>query len=425
VTDVRPDLQTAVEEACERARAAGPALAAMTGAARDAVLVAVADALAAAAEDLLAANAVDVGRARFAGVAGPSLDRLALDAERVLALVRHVRDVAAAPDPVGQVLDEREVAPGRVLRRTRVPLGVIAVVTEASPDAVVDAVALALRSGNAVVLRAGTAARQTSLAVVAAVQGALEAAGAPPEAVQGLDGQRREAATALVRAQGLVDLVVPRGGSALVQRVLAEATVPVLRTASGGGAVVVDAGVDAERALVLCRAAAAPAAGGPVRTVLVHADAAGALLEPLLGALAADGARLRGDAAARAAAPPGVLVRAAREDDWAGEGSGTELAVGVVDDLGAALEQRAVFSSGHTEVLLTTSGASATRFVDGVGAATVLVNPPLEVLVGPDGAAPATSVQRVHARGPLGAAELMTTRWVLQDESLGAGPARA
>jgi len=425
VTDVRSDVQDAVEDACERARAAGPTLAALSGAQRDAALLAVADALAAAQDALLAANAVDVGRARFAGLSGPTLERLELDADRLAALVEHVRGVAAAPDPVGEVLEEREVAPGRLLRHLRVPLGVIGVVTEARPDAVVDLVALALRSGNAVVLRAGTAARQTSLAVVAAVREALEAVGAPVEAVQGLDGQRREAATALVRAEGLVDLVVPRGGSALVQRVVAEATVPVLRTASGGGAIVLDAGVGPERAVAMARAAVAPGSGGPVRTVLVHAAAAPAVLEALLGALAADGARLRGDAAARGAAPAGVLVRAAREDDWVGEGTAAEVAVGVVEHLAEALEQRTAFTSGHTEVLVTTSAASAERFLAGVEAATVLVNPPVELLSAAAQVEPATSVQRVHARGPVGAAELMTTRWVLRDESLGAVTRRA
>jgi glutamate-5-semialdehyde dehydrogenase len=411
----------AVLDVCRRAREASRSLATATRAAKDAALLAAADALDAASERIEASNAEDLARGERDGLAAGLLDRLRLDATRVAEIADAVRDVAALPDPVGEVVRGQTLPNGLRLRQLRVPMGVVAMVYEARPNVTVDAAALALKSGNAAVLRGGSAARESNRVLVEVLREAVAKAGLPADAVQSIDEHGREGVAHLMRARGLVDVLVPRGGADLIRTVVESATVPVIETGVGNCHVYVDASADLDRALDIAVNAktSRPSVCNAAETILVHEQAAAAFVPRLLGALAGAGVVLHGDAAVAALAPEGVDVVAATDEDWATEYLALECAVGVVPDLDAALDHIRRWSSGHTEAIVTRDLRAAERFTTEVDSAVVMVNASTRFTDGGQlglSAEIGISTQKLHARGPMGLAELTTTRWVVHGD---------
>ncbi len=376
-----------------------------------------ADDLVAATDRVVAANAEDLARAEREGVSRSLQDRLRLDPARVAAVASALRDVVALADPVGEVVRGSTLPNGLRVRQVRRPLGVVGMVYEARPNVTVDATALAVKSGNAVVLRGGSAAAATNAVVVDVLRGALEAVGLPADLVSTIDAHGREGVRALLRARGLVDVVVPRGGADLIRTVVETATVPTIETGTGNCHVYVDAAADLDQALAICHDAKVqrPSVCNSAETVLVHADVAEAFVPRLVGAMTAAGVVLHGDRRTRAlGGEDRVLV--ATDEDWATEYLALELAVRVVDDLDAALDHIDRWSSRHTEAICTHDTRAAERFVAEVDAAAVAVNASTRFTDGGElglGAEIGISTQKLHARGPMGLAELTTTTWVL------------
>jgi glutamate-5-semialdehyde dehydrogenase len=416
-TDVRSD----VLAACRRARTASRAVGPLTRGEKDALLLAMADALVASTDAIVAANAQDLEQGERAGLAVGLADRLRLDADRVAALGGALRELAALPDPVGEVVRGQRLANGLEVRQTRVPMGVVAMVYEARPNVTVDAAGLALKSGNAVVLRGGSAARQTNRALVAVLREVLASRGLPADAVTLLDGGREEVQH-LMTARGDVDVLIPRGGADLIRTVVEGSTVPVIETGVGNCHVYVDAAADADKALAIAVNSKVhrPSVCNAAETLLVHRSRAGDVLPRVLTALAQAGVRLHGDATAVAAgSSSGVEVEPATDDDWAREYLSLDMAVAVVDDLDGALDHIRRWSSGHTEAIVTENQSAARAFVSGVDAAAVMVNASTRFTDGGElglGAEIGISTQKLHARGPMGLTELTTTTWVVTGE---------
>ncbi len=389
---------------------------------RDALL-AIADAIDAAAADIVAANAEDLQRGRDTGLSVALQDRLRLDEPRVAALAAAVREIAALPDPVGRVLDERSLPNGVTLTKVAVPFGVVGSIYEARPNVTVDIAALALRSGNAVVLRGGTAAERTNAALVGAMRGALSERGIDPEAIQTVDEFGREGARELMHARGLVDVLVPRGSAQLIETVVTESTVPVIETGAGVVHIVLDetAPLDWARDIVVNAKTQRPSVCNAVETVLVHRGAAERLIPPVVAALQENGVTVHGDAAVAGLAG-GVI--AATEEDWATEYLSLDLAMRVVEDLDDALDHIRRYSTHHTESIITQDAASEERFLAEVDSAVVMANASTRFTDGGEfgfGAEVGISTQKLHARGPMGLAELTSSKWLAR----GAGQVRA
>jgi glutamate-5-semialdehyde dehydrogenase len=415
-------VREAVRETCRRAQAAARVLAPATREVKDAALRAMADALVAASGRIVQANADDLDRGRDGGLAAGLLDRLRLDDGRVAAIAAALRDVAALPDPVGEVVRGSTLPNGLRLRQLRVPMGVVGMVYEARPNVTVDAAGLALKSGNAVVLRGGSAAISTNTVLVEVLREALAAVGLPADAVQSIDEHGRAGVRHLMRARGLVDVLVPRGGADLIRTVVEESTVPVIETGSGNCHVVVDASADLDQALAIALNSKVqrPSVCNAAETVLVHADVAAQFLPRLLPALRDAGVVVHGDARVRHAGDAAdVPVQPATDDDWAREYHALEVAVGVVDSLDAAVEHVRRWSSGHTEAICTSDLRAARRFATGVDSAVVAVNASTRFTDGAEfglGAEVGISTQKLHARGPMGLAELTTTTWLVEGD---------
>jgi glutamate-5-semialdehyde dehydrogenase len=414
---VGDEVRDAVHAVCAAARVAARSLRTATGASKDAALLRMADDLVAATERIVAANAEDLARAERDGVSPYLQDRLRLDAGRIAAIAGALRDVVALADPVGEVVRGSTLPNGLRVRQVRRPLGVVGVVYEARPNVTVDAAALALKSGNAVVLRGGSAAAATNAAVVEVLRASLEAVGLPADLVSTIDAHGREGVRALLRARGLVDVVIPRGGADLIRTVVETATVPTIETGTGNCHVYVDAAADLDDALAVCLNAKVqrPGVCNSAETVLVHRDVAEAFVPVLVQAMAAAGVVLHGDEHTQALAG-GAEVLAATDEDWATEYLALELAVRVVDDLDAALAHIDTWSSRHTEAICTLDTRAAERFVAEVDAAGVAVNASTRFTDGAElglGAEIGISTQKLHARGPMGLAELTTTTWVM------------
>ncbi len=413
------DVRDAVLATCGRAREAARVLATASRATKDAALSGVAAALETHAATVVSANAEDLDRGERDGLAPGLLDRLRLDDARVRGIAAAVRDVAALPDPVGEVVRGSTLPNGLRLRQVRVPMGVVAMVYEARPNVTVDAAALALKSGNAAVLRGGSAAEATNAVLVDVIRGALVAAGLPADAVTSIDSYGREGVYHLMRARGLVDLLVPRGGAGLIRAVVEGSTVPVIETGTGNCHVYVDAAADLDQALSIVMNAKLRRVSvcNAAETLLVHAHVAAAFLPRVLGALERAGVRLHADERAGAvAAQTGVVTEPATDEDWAAEYLAAELAVGVVDSLDAAIDHIRTWSSGHTEAICTTDLRAADRFVAEVDSAVVAVNASTAFTDGAQfglGAEVGISTQKLHARGPMGLAELTSTKWVV------------
>jgi len=389
---------------------------------RDALL-AIADAIEAAAADVVAANAEDLRRGTESGLSVALQDRLRLDEPRVAALAAAVRDIAALPDPVGRVLDERTLDNGVSLTKVSVPFGVVGSIYEARPNVTVDIAALALRSGNAVVLRGGTAAEFTNAALVRAMRGALSECGIDPEAIQTVDEFGREGARELMHARGVVDVLVPRGSAQLIETVVTESSVPVIETGAGVVHIVLDetAPLEWARDIVVNAKTQRPSVCNAVETVLVHRAAAERLVGPVVAALQECGVTVHGDAAVAQLAAD---VTPATEEDWATEYLSLDLAMRVVDDLDDALEHIRRYSTHHTESIVTQDAANEARFLAEVDSAVVMVNTSTRFTDGGEfgfGAEVGISTQKLHARGPMGLAELTSSKWLAR----GAGQVRA
>ena len=410
-----------VAELTTAARRAARRLALLSRAEKDAALHVVADAVLAATDQIVAANAEDLARGQAAGMAESLQDRLRLDADRVAAVAQALRDVAALPDPVGEVVRGSTLANGLQIRQIRVPMGVVGMIYEARPNVTVDAVGLGLKSGNAVILRGGSAAASTNRALVEVMRAALEGHGIPADAIGLLEGGH-EVVAELMTARGQVDLLIPRGGAELIQAVVTGSTVPVIETGIGICHVYVDRAADVAKAVAIAVNAKThrPSVCNAAETLLVHEDLAGSFLPKALTALHEAGVVLHaGDRAEVVARSIGVPFEEASEADFDTEWHSLEMNVRVVDDLDAAIDHIARHGSGHTEAIITEDRAAARRFVAEVDAAAVMVNASTRFTDGGEfgfGAEIGISTQKLHARGPMALPELTTTKWVVEGD---------
>lgn len=398
----------------ERAREAANELAVTTRARKDAALHAMADALVAAAPEVIAANADDVARARSHGTPDSILDRLRLDEARVAAMAQGLRDVAALPDPVGEVVRGSTLANGLELRQVRVPFGVIGFIYEARPNVTADAAGICLKAGNAVLLRGSSSALGSNSAIVAVLRRAVAGAGLPEDAISLVPGEGHEPAKALMRARGLVDVLIPRGGAGLIRSVVEESTVPVIETGVGNCHVYVDAEADLDMALAIVLNAKThrPSVCNAAESLLVHADVAAAFLPRVVGALQEAGVTVHGDPAF--ARLEGVVP--ATEEDFAEEYLSLDISAAVVPDLEGAITHIRRYSSGHSDAIVTRSQPAARRFTAAVDSAAVLVNASTRFTDGGEfgfGAEIGISTQKLHARGPMGLPEMTSTKYVV------------
>jgi glutamate-5-semialdehyde dehydrogenase len=387
-------------------------------------LDAIAAALEVRADEVLEANAADLLNAREGDYSGAFVDKLRLDESRLAGMVAGVRQIAALPDPVGEVIEGFRLPNGLDVRKVRVPLGVIALVYEARPNVTIDATALCLKSGNAVVLRGSSAARRSNAALAEIATAAATSAGLPEDAITLLQGGREEIAELATQA-GLVDLIVPRGGEGLKAALKGVATVPVIYAASGNCHVYVDRSADLQqaRALVLNAKVQRPGVCNAAETLLVHAEVAERFLPGALADLSEAGVVLHGDERARAAAPAAVM-QAATDEDWDTEYLALELAVRVVDSTEEAIAHINGHGSGHSEAIVTRDTDAARAFQLGVDAACVYVNASTRFTDGGEfgmGAEIGNSTQKLHARGPIGIRELCTYKYLVD----GSGQVRA
>jgi glutamate-5-semialdehyde dehydrogenase len=397
-----------------RARAAAGMLARAPAGARDAALTAAASLLRADTARILAANAEDLEAAQARGLSGALLDRLRLDAARVEAMAAGIEEVRALPDPLGRVLAEWTRPNGLVIRRVSVPLGVIGIIYESRPNVTADAGALCLKSGNAVILRGGSESFNSNRAIHACLVEALVTAGLPREVVQIVPTRERAAVGELLGGlNGCVDVVVPRGGRSLVERVQRDARIPVIGHLEGLCHVYVDKGAEpgmAER-IVLNSKMRRTGICGAAETLLVDRAGAATHLGPLIGALLAAGCEVRGDAAAQAA---DARVRPADEADWRTEYLDAIISVRVVEGVQGAIAHIARYGSGHTESIVTDDAAAAGRFLDEVDSAIVLHNASTQFADGGEfgmGAEIGIATGRIHARGPVGAEQLTSYKY--------------
>lgn len=423
MTSLSPyDNLTPVTRTAYRARSAAADLAPLPRSVKDDALLAIADALEVRTQEIIKANGEDVERAREAGTSEAIIDRLTLTPERVRAIAADVRDVAALPDPVGEVVRGSTLPNGIDLRQVRVPLGVVGIIYEARPNVTVDAAALCLKSGNAVLLRGSSSAYSSNTALVRVLRDAVGGAGLPADAVQLVPGENRDSVRELMRARGLVDVLIPRGGASLIRTVVEESTVPVIETGTGNCHVYVDAETDLDMAvdILINSKAQRPSVCNAAETLLVHQDVAAAFLPRALDALAQAGVTVHADERvlefAEAAGGTKATVVPATAEDWETEYLSYDIAAAVVDSLEAAVAHIRLWSSGHTEAIVTTSQAAARRFTQLVDSTTVAVNVSTRFTDGGQfgfGAEIGISTQKLHARGPMGLPELTSTKYIV------------
>jgi glutamate-5-semialdehyde dehydrogenase len=415
---------SSVADICRAAKVASRPLARVDTTVKDGALHAIALALEARAEEILAANAQDMTNAREGEIGEALLDRLRLDDSRLAAIVDAVRQIAALPDPVGELIDGHRLPNGLDVRKVRVPLGVVAVVYEARPNVTIDAAALCLKAGNAIVLRGSSTAMHSNAALAQIAAEAAVAAGLPEGSVSLVAGGGREELAELSTQRDSVDLIIPRGGESLKEALQAVATVPVIYAASGNCHVYVDASADLEqaRAIVMNAKTQRPGVCNAAETLLVHARIASEFLPAMLGELSEAGVSVRADertlAIAETAHADGEL-EAATDDDWDREYLAPIMAVGVVESVEEAIEHVARHGSGHSEAILTRDTAAARAFQLGVDAACVYVNASTRFTDGGEfgmGAEIGNSTQKLHARGPIGLRELCTFKYLVEGD---------
>jgi len=400
-------------ELARRAKAATTALAVASSAEKDAALRAAADLLEANADAIMEANAVDVANAEASGMDPGLVDRLRLDESRIAGMAGGLRQVAALRDPVGEITEGWVRPNGLRIEKTRVPLGVVAIIYESRPNVTSDAFGLCLKSGNVAFLRGSSSAIASNLAIASVLREALPKAGLPADALVVVDDTRREAATAFMQQRGYVDCLIPRGGPSLIQSILDNATVPYVIDGAGNCHIYVDSSADFEMACEITRNAKTQRIGvcNAAESLVVHADVAETFLP--LAAAVLEGVELVGDERARAIVDMGV----ASDDDFATEFLAMKMSVKVVDDLDEAISHVNETSTGHSEAIITNDIVSADRFAREVDAAAVLVNASTRFVDGEEfgfGAEIGISTQKLHARGPMGLEQLTTEKFVVR-----------
>jgi glutamate-5-semialdehyde dehydrogenase len=400
----------------EAARTASIALATASTASKNAGLEAIALAVESGADRILPANELDLANGRENNLTAGLIDRLTLSAARLAGLAAAVREIVALPDPVGVVVRGSTLPNGLQLTQVRVPFGVIGAIYEARPNVTIDIASLALKSGNAVVLRGGSAAESTNRVLVDLIQDALESVGLPRDAVQTIDEFGRDGARELMAARGFVDVLIPRGSAQLIETVVQESKVPVIETGAGVVHVYLDESADTQMAvdIVVNAKVQRPSVCNAAETLLVHRGAAARLIPPVLAALRAKDVALHGDAATLALFPDAVP---ATEEDWSIEHMALELNVRIVDTLDQAIAHIRRYSTKHTEAIVTNDLARAERFLAEVDSAVVMVNASTRFTDGGEfgfGAEVGISTQKLHARGPMGLPELTSTKWIVR-----------
>ncbi|MFC9476366.1 glutamate-5-semialdehyde dehydrogenase [Nocardia sp. NPDC056952] len=403
------DIRAAVHDAARRARVASRVLAQLTTAQKNDALHAAADALLAAADRVLAANAEDIATTQAAGTEENLLDRLRLTKARIDGIASGLRQVATLPDPVGVIVRGSTLPNGLEIRQTRVPLGVVGMVYEARPNVTVDAFGLALKSGNAALLRGSSSAANSNAALVEVLREALVAQDVPADAVQLLPSNDRSSVTHLIQARGLVDVVIPRGGAGLINAVVRDAQVPTIETGTGNCHVYVHSAADLDmaEAIVLNAKTRRPSVCNAAETVLIDAAVAETALPRLSKALEDAGVTIHGDL-------PGQVP--ATDADWGEEYLTLDIALKVVGDLDAAVDHINTWGTGHTEAIVTADLAAAREFTARVDAAAVMVNASTAFTDGEQfgfGAEIGISTQKLHARGPMALPELTSTKWIV------------
>ncbi|MGH3355104.1 MAG: glutamate-5-semialdehyde dehydrogenase [Nocardioidaceae bacterium] len=415
VNDSAAASRSAVLETAARAREAAAVLATRSRADKDRGLVAMADSLVQHTEVILAANADDVRRARAEDTPVALVDRLRLDEGRVAAMAAGLRDVAGLVDPCGEVVRGYTLPNGLELRQVRVPLGVVGIIYEARPNVTADAAGLCLKSGNAVLLRGSSSARSSNARIIEALRQAVVRAGLPADVVQGVPGEGRDAVAHLMRARGLIDVLIPRGGAGLIRYVVEESSVPVIETGVGNCHVYVDADADLDMALsiILNAKTHRPSVCNAAESLVVHRDVAAQFVPGLVKALAESGVTVHGDRIVQGYAEE---VRPAEDSDFDAEYLSLDISAAVVDSLDDAVSHIRRHGSGHTEAIVTRSQSAAQRFVQAVDAAAVVVNASTRFTDGGEfgfGAEIGISTQKLHARGPMGLPELTSTKYVV------------
>jgi glutamate-5-semialdehyde dehydrogenase len=403
-----------VLDAARQAREASHGLALATRAQKDAALLAMADALLARWSEVLDANAEDVTRAEADGTPANIVDRLRLDPQRLEDMARGLREVAALPDPVGEVVRGSTLANGLELRQVRVPFGVVGMIYEARPNVTADAAGICLKSGNAVLLRGSSSARSSNAAIVAVLRDAAASAGLDADIVQLVPGDSHDSVKTLMRARGLVDVLIPRGGAGLIRSVVEESTVPVIETGVGNCHVYVDRAADLDKALAIVLNAKTQRTSvcNAAESLLVHADVAEEFLPRVVTALQEAGVTVHGDD--EFAAYDGV--EPATDDDWGQEYLSLDISARVVPDLDEAIAHIRRWSSQHSDAIVTEDQAAARRFTAAVDSAAVLVNASTRFTDGGEfgfGAEIGISTQKLHARGPMGLPEMTSTKYVV------------
>ncbi|MEV0896462.1 glutamate-5-semialdehyde dehydrogenase [Actinoplanes sp. NPDC049802] len=404
-----------VLEQASAARVASFDLAGATRAEKDKALLLMADRLVERTDDIVHANGVDIANARENGLSEAMIDRLALTPERVAAMADGLRRLAALPDPVGDVVRGSTLANGLELRQVRVPFGVVGMIYEGRPNVTADAAGICLKSGNAALLRGSGSAFSSNAAIVSVLRKAVADAGLPADTVQLLDATTRDSVKELMRARGLVDVLIPRGGASLIKTVVEQSTVPVIETGVGNCHVYVDAAADLEKALAVTVNSKTQrySTCNTAESLLVHAEIADTFLPLVLPELIDRGVTVHGDA--RVAGYSDAVVTAT-DEDWGTEYLSPDIAVAVVDSLDDALDHIRRWGTGHTEAIVSESTTATRRFVASVDAAAVMVNASTRFTDGGEfgfGAEIGISTQKLHARGPMGLPELTSTKYIV------------
>ena len=397
------------------AKKAAGKLAITSTAIKNKAMLAMAQALLDKQEEILAANAIDMENAAAKGMKASMLDRLKLTPERIAGMAEGLEQVAALPDPIGNIVGGSRLANGLTVTKVRVPLGVIGIIYEARPNVTADAVGLCLKSGNAVILKGGSEAMQSNLTIAKVLSDAAEAVGIPEGSVQFVDTSDRQAVTDLIHMNGLVDVVIPRGGAGLIKTVVMNATVPVIETGAGVCHTFIDASADVEMAMKICYNAKVqrPSVCNAMETLLVHKDAAEKFMPPMLGKYFEAGVEIRGDERVQAFSDKVVPVT---EEDWSTEYGDLRLSVKIVDSLEEAMEHIAKYTTYHSECIVTEDYENARTFQLGVDAAAVYVNASTRFTDGFEfgfGAEIGISTQKLHARGPMALPELTSTKYLI------------
>ncbi len=414
-TRTREEIRQLVEEKARRAKAVAPVMASLSTEVKNRALLNMADALWERREFIFERNTEDVENARHAGLSPALIDRLLLNEGRLESICKSLHEVAALPDPVGEIIEGWKRPNGLVLQKVRVPIGAIAVIYESRPNVTVDSAALCLKAGNCVVLRGGKEALNSNIALASVITQAAAEAGVPADAIQLIDIPEREAAQELMRLNGLIDLLIPRGGMSLIRYVVENATVPTIETGAGNCHVYVHADADLEMAvnIIVNAKTQRPSVCNAAETLLVHKDIAEQFLPMAARALQEKGVELRGCERTQKILPD---VKPATEEDWATEYLDLILALKVVDDLDEAIDHINRYGTKHSEAIVTKSLDAAKKFCERVDAAAVYVNASTRWTDGYEfglGAEIGISTQKLHARGPMGLRELTTYKWVI------------